>query len=218
MTKDDFFEIIKNNIHFCTRKEKKDFYEFYNDLILEMKESGKTEEEAVEALNVNEIIEQYNSNNKIDYEYETKLNLYKKDFKIYLLSILIGLALPTIIIIAFAIYNIINFGRIVFNDYGMQGVSTISIVYFYIVYLRINEVYYDLKIIRERKKKNKKINFYIILFFVVFFLLNSAIEWLSLYLLIAGKKLLLLLLTSVIIIPFIIYFIIRRVKIKNSKK
>ena len=70
MTKDDFFEIIKNNIHFCTRKEKKDFYEFYNDLILEMKESGKTEEEAVEALNVNEIIEQYNSNNKIDYEYE----------------------------------------------------------------------------------------------------------------------------------------------------
>ena len=217
MTKNEFFEIAKNNIHFRNRKERKEFFEFYNDLILEMKENGKTEKEAIASFNINEIIEQYNSNDKIDYEYETKLNSYRKDLKVYLVSILISLALPVIIILAFAIYNIITFGRIVFNDYGMQGVSTISIVYFYIVYLRINEVYYDLKIIRERKKRNKKINFYIILFFVVWFLVDTAIEWQAFYLLIAGEQLLLILLTSTIIIPFVIYFVIRRRKMKNGK-
>lgn len=217
MTKNEFFEIAKNNIHFRTRKERKEFFEFYNDLIIEMKESGETEEEAVSSFNINEIIEQYNSNNKIDYEYETKLNLYKKDLKIYLLSILIGFILPVLYILAYVIPTAIETKKIVFNNYGMKVITTISLVFFYFAYLRINEVYYDIKIIKKRKKENKRINVYIILCFVAYFLLNSAIEWLAFYLLIAGENILLILLTSIIIIPFIIYFIIRRMRIKNGK-
>ncbi|MBP5408145.1 MAG: hypothetical protein J6Y42_03300 [Bacilli bacterium] len=217
MTKNEFFEIAKNNIHFRTRKERKEFFEFYNDLIIEMKESGETEEEAVSSFNINEIIEQYNSNNKIDYEYETKLNLYKKDLKIYLLSILIGFILPVLYILAYVIPTAIETKKIVFNNYGMKVITTISLVFFYFAYLRINEVYYDIKIIKKRKKENKRINVYIILCFVAYFLLNSAIEWLAFYLLIAGENILLILLTSIIIIPFIIYFIIRRRRIKNGK-
>ena len=218
MTKNEFFEIAKKNIHFNNWKERTEFYEFYNDLILEMMENGKTEEEAIASFNINEIIKQYNSNINIDYEYETKLNLYKRDLKIYILSILIGLALPIIVFLIFMLPIIIKYKTIDFRDHSVQSLAVISVFFFFFAYIRINEVYNDIKIIKNRKKDNKKINVYIISFIVILFLLDSLIEWLTLYLLIADKKLLLLLVTFAVIIPFIIYFIIRVVKIRNSKK
>ena len=120
MTKNEFFEIAKKNIHFNNWKERTEFYEFYNDLILEMMENGKTEEEAIASFNINEIIKQYNSNINIDYEYETKLNLYKRDLKIYILSILIGLALPIIVFLIFMLPIIIKYKTIDFRDHSVQ--------------------------------------------------------------------------------------------------
>ncbi|MBP5408148.1 MAG: hypothetical protein J6Y42_03315 [Bacilli bacterium] len=183
-----------------------------------MKESGKNEEETISSFNMNEIIEQYNSGDKNDCEYESTLSAYKKEIKFYVLSIIISSLVTLLFISAWIIYQAIKFGKITLDDYGMAMTKLLAFSLGYAAYLRINEIYFNVKIYKKREDADKPIDFSIFLLFFVWFALVTALEILIFFLLVAENYILMTLITSAIILPFIVYFIIKGAKIKKSKK
>ena len=218
MNRGEFFELLIENISFKNLEEKEKFLSHYNEIIDDMIHNGMNEELAINTLNYNEIIEQYNLLNiKEDYKKKFELEKIKKDRTIFSISIIAGVLIPMLITFTSVIFLYVFNEMIDFGNHSIRLLFILVLLFSYEVYFRVNEVWHVYKSIKKLKLNNQKITIKNILIFIMIHMIFSLLTILLMILYISNNYILIIVSSILLLTPYVYLYIKKRRIIYEDK-
>lgn len=218
MNRGEFFELLIENISFKNLEEKEKFLSHYNEIIDDMILNGMNEELAINTLNYNEIIEQYNLLNiKEDYKKKFELEKIKKDRTIFSISIIAGVLIPMLITFASVIFLYVFNEMVDFGNHSIRLLFILVLFFSYEVYFRVNEVWHVYKSIKKLKLNNQKITIKNILIYIMIHMIFSLLTILLMILYISNNYILIIVSSILLLTPYVYLYIKKRRIIYEDK-
>ena len=218
MNRGEFFELLIENISFKNFEEKEKFLSYYNEIIDDMILNGMNEEQAINTLNYNEIIEQYNLLNiKEDYKKKFELEKIKKDKTIFSVSIIAGVLIPMLITFTSVIFLYVFNEMVDFGNHSIRLLFILVLFFSYEVYFRVNEVWHVYKSIKKLKLNNQKITIKNILIYIMIHMIFSLLTILLMILYISNNYILIIVSSILLLTPYVYLYIKKRRIIYEDK-